>query len=504
MSPTDVPERIVPPIAWEDWTPAAFARAAAEGRPVLLSISANWCHGCAVMDNVAYADPRVADLVARAFVPVRVDADRRPDINDRYNLDGWPTTALLTPSGEILTGSTYLPADALLSMLNEVAAAYRDRRDALDGRAEAQARARRLQPRVRATGIEPDLAAPAWIARQVIDQCDPDHGGFGGDGKFLHVSALQVAIAEFERTKDDALGRAVTRTLDGMADGDIHDQIDGGFFRYASGRDWSRPHTEKLLDDQAGVAGLYLEGARVFGHDRWRDVAIDTIRFVRTTLASEADAVFFASLAADDGYYEVRTRSLRKTLSPPRVDRTSLTDATARAASVWIRAGALLHDPVVAEVGARALDRMVTRTYLPGQGLAHWIDAERGCRGLLTDQVFPAFALLDLHEATGNPTFSMLAEELMRTALRTHWDEVVGAFADRVVQPDDVGQLRDPAVPAAANAMAARALARLSRQTGDPALQDRALDVLRALTPASRQQGLFGAAYALAILDVLR
>ena len=330
MSSTDVPERTVPPIAWEDWTPGAFARAKDEGRPVLLSISANWCHGCAVMDNVAYGDPRVADLVAREFVAVRIDADRRPDINDRYNLDGWPTTALLTPSGEILTGSTYLPADALLSMLTEVATAYRTRRASLDEGADAHARARQQQPRAHATGVEPDLAAPAWVARQVIDQCDPDHGGFGADGKFLHVPALHVAIAEYERTKEEALARAITRTLDGMADGDVHDQVDGGFFRYAAGRDWSRPHTEKLLDDQAGIAGVYLEAARVFSHDRWRDVAIDTIRFVRATLASEADAVFFASLAADDAYYEVRTRSLRRTLSPPRV--TARTSPTRRRA----------------------------------------------------------------------------------------------------------------------------------------------------------------------------
>src|SRR5436190_11620647 len=161
MSPTEISERTVPPIAWEDWTIDAFARAQVEGRPVLLSISANWCHGCAVMDHVAYGDPRVADLITREFVAVRVDADRRPDINDRYNLDGWPTTALLTPSGEILTGSTYLPADGLLSMLTEVATAYGTRRDALDQRALAQAEARRQRPRTRPAGVEIDLAAPA-------------------------------------------------------------------------------------------------------------------------------------------------------------------------------------------------------------------------------------------------------------------------------------------------------------------------------------------------------
>src|SRR5262249_58282892 len=139
-----------------------FARARDEGRPVLLSITANWCHGCAVMDQVAYADPRVAAAIAAGFVAVRVDADRRPDINDRYNLDGGPTTALLTPSGEILTGSTYLPADALLSMLNEVSAAYRDRRAMLDERADVQAAARRQRPRAR-PGVEPALAAHAGL-----------------------------------------------------------------------------------------------------------------------------------------------------------------------------------------------------------------------------------------------------------------------------------------------------------------------------------------------------
>src|SRR5262249_48732549 len=222
-----------------------FARARDEGRPVLLSISANWCHGCAVMDQVAYADPRVAAAIAADFIAVRVDADRRPDINDRYNLDGWPTTALLTPSGEILTGSTYLPADGLLSMLHEVASAYRTERHALDERAGAQAAARRQRPRMRPAGVEPDLAAPAWIARQVVDRCDPDHGGFGAEGKFLHVPALTVALGEYGRTSDPPLARAITLTLDGMANGDIHDQIDGGVFRYPAARAWPPPPPRK-------------------------------------------------------------------------------------------------------------------------------------------------------------------------------------------------------------------------------------------------------------------
>ena len=268
-SPTAPP---VAPVAWLEWSPAAFARARDEGKPVLLSISANWCHGCAVMDRVAYGRSRGGGpSIARGFVPMRVDADRRPDVNDRYNLDGWPTTALLTPSGEILTGTTYLPADGLHAMLAEVADAYahrarRARRPRDRGRLARAARSRARAP----AGIEPDLVARRRGSRsQVVDECDPDHGGFGADGKFLHVAGAARrargvrADATTPRSRD-----ALTRTLDGMAGGAIHDEVDGGFFRYAAGRDWTRPHTEKMLDDQAGVAvAVSRRGAASSTHD---------------------------------------------------------------------------------------------------------------------------------------------------------------------------------------------------------------------------------------------
>jgi len=229
----------------------------------------------------------------------------------------------------------------------------------------------------------------------------------------------------------------------------------------------------------------------------------DVIAFVSSTLADADDPRFFGSQAADEAYYQLRTPALRRTLDPPPVDRTAYTDGTARAAAAWIRAAALTRTPALGEFGARALDHVLARTYRPGEGVAHWVDGEPGVRGLLTDQAHAAWALLVLHEATGNPTFSMLAEELMRTALRTLWDEQGGGFFDRAPgQADAIGLLADPLKPLAPNCQAARALARLARLTGDLGLQERALDTLRAQTVAYREQGLFGAPYALAVADV--
>ena len=111
------PHAAASPVQWREWTPEAFARARAESKPVLLRISAVWCHWCHVMDDSTDADPEVARRMNEWFVPVRVDNDERPDINDRYNLGGWPTTAFLTPDGDLITGGTYFPSDVFRDVL---------------------------------------------------------------------------------------------------------------------------------------------------------------------------------------------------------------------------------------------------------------------------------------------------------------------------------------------------------------------------------------------------
>ena len=111
-------------INWLPWSADAFARAAREGKPVLLSITAAWCQACHEMDRTTYADPEVAALVRDRFVAVRVDTDRRPDINERYNLGGWPTTAFLTADGDVITGGTFVPVDRMPGVLTRVASAF--------------------------------------------------------------------------------------------------------------------------------------------------------------------------------------------------------------------------------------------------------------------------------------------------------------------------------------------------------------------------------------------
>ena len=115
-------------IRWHEWGPEAFEEARGQDKPILLSLSAVWCHWCHVMDETSYSDEAVIQYINDQFVPVRVDNDQRPDINLRYNMGGWPTTAFLTPEGDILTGATYLPPERMRELLPQLAAHYQGNR----------------------------------------------------------------------------------------------------------------------------------------------------------------------------------------------------------------------------------------------------------------------------------------------------------------------------------------------------------------------------------------
>ncbi|MCL6559769.1 MAG: thioredoxin domain-containing protein [Firmicutes bacterium] len=116
-------------INWRTWDDRAFAEALVEDKPVFLFIAAVWCHWCHVMDETSYSDPEIIRLLNEKYIPVRVDPDRRPDVNERYNRGGLPTTAILTPKGRTITGGTYVPPERLKQVLQEVAGVWREKRE---------------------------------------------------------------------------------------------------------------------------------------------------------------------------------------------------------------------------------------------------------------------------------------------------------------------------------------------------------------------------------------
>src|SRR5260370_3838018 len=164
-------------IKWRPWSEKAFGEAATLDRPILLSISAVWCHWCHVMDETTYSNPGVIDLINREYLPIRVDNDLRPDVNQRYNMGGWPTTAFLTSSGELLTGATYLPPDQMEDALSNVAGYYHTHQPEIANRVlEAKKRAGALVARSAGT-LEDSLVDEVLDA--VKNAYDAAYGGLG-------------------------------------------------------------------------------------------------------------------------------------------------------------------------------------------------------------------------------------------------------------------------------------------------------------------------------------
>src|SRR5688500_7586755 len=447
---------------WNEWSPAAFARAAAEKRPMLLSLVTAWSDECAMMDDETYSRPEIASLIEERFVAVRVDADRRPDINERYNLGGWPTTAFLTSGGDTLSGGTYFNAGQMTAALRQVADAYRDRAAEIDARAAA----------VRSAALPPSQMgsagdAIAYFRSLLIDRFDREHGGFDSEPKHPHPYAVLFALS-LAGENDGHLRDIASVTLDRM--NALWDATDGGFYRYADSSDWTAPSRGKTLEENAALLHVYVEAALQLRDDRWRERAAAIVRWVRGAMIDSGEGGFF-NAASSRG-----------------IDRTMYVDKNAMMAAAFIRAAALFDDIWLRDFALRSLDTVIAPAYTPGNGVAHVMGSTRGhaIRGLLTDQLHGAGALIWAHAATGQLPYSMLAAELMQFVIRTMWDERAGAFRDRV-------DPADPIIPFELNCHAAVVLDRLGILTSEAAYQDRARLILESLSTSYHRHDLLGA-----------
>jgi uncharacterized protein len=308
------------PVHWLPWGEAAFARARAEDKPILLDIGAVWCHWCHVMDGESYEDPGVAEVLNREFVCVKVDRDERPDVDTRYQRavqalsgqGGWPLTAFLTPDGEVFFGGTYFPPEGnhygrpgFGSVLREIARAYREEREKIAGNARA-IRQHVTESLNEAKAGDVSAALVVDAADQMARLFDIRYGGFGSAPKFSHPAACEFLLARWHDTKLDWQREVVERSLTAMAKGGIRDHVGGGFHRYAVDERWIVPHFEKMSYDNSELLKAYLSAYAALGTPLFREVASGIVDWVLEVLSDgaafatsqDADVAF-----GDDGDY---------------------------------------------------------------------------------------------------------------------------------------------------------------------------------------------------------
>jgi uncharacterized protein len=307
------------PVEWYPWSERAFALARERDVPVFLSVGYAACHWCHVMERESFEDAATADLMNAHFVSIKVDREERPDIDSIYmgavqamtGSGGWPMSVFCTPEGRPFFAGTYYPdtprhgLPSFRQVLQGIAEVWATRRD--DAEAQGARLAQALADATRASTTAPafDDTRVDEAFRSLERDADRTWGGFGSAPKFPQPMVLAWLLRQHVRGREGAL-ELVTRTLDRMAAGGIHDHLDGGFARYSTDDRWHVPHFEKMLPDNALLLQLYAQAWLVTRKDRYRDIAISTADYLLDSLR-RPEGGFSSSQDADTAGVEGAT-----------------------------------------------------------------------------------------------------------------------------------------------------------------------------------------------------
>ena len=303
------------PVNWYPWGEEALSRARTEDKPILLSIGYSACHWCHVMAHESFENVKIADVMNKNFVNIKVDREERPDLDNIYMQavqaitggGGWPLTVFLTPSREPFYGGTYFPPEnrhglpGFPRVLQTVAETYKNRRGDIK-EAARQIMAVLTSQSIAADSEEPldkDILKKAYLALE--KDFDWENGGFGGAPKFPQPLTLDFLLRYFHQNKKTNATKMVEITLEKMAKGGIYDQLGGGFHRYATDNRWLVPHFEKMLYDNALLSRVYLYAYLVTGNELFRSVTEETLDYVLRELTDPEGGFYSAQDADSEG-----------------------------------------------------------------------------------------------------------------------------------------------------------------------------------------------------------
>jgi len=463
-------------VEWRSWGPEAFAEAERTATPILLSLTATWCGACHEMDARTYAEPRIAANINDSFVPIRVDVDRHPRVRERYNMGGFPTTAFLTPQGELLTGATYLGPDGMRQVVDRIRELW----------SEKGASAGRIP---RALADEPTPAGELserieeHIAGQLSEQFDPHHGGWGTEAKFPMPRTIEFAL---KRERQQAL-----QTLDAIAQ-HLHDTVDGGFFRFATSGDWSDVRYEKTLDTNAALLRAFANAYLYTGDEAYREPAARTVDYLTDTLwtgiaiggsQGPGQGAAYYSLSADE----------RADHDSPRSDLTIFAGGNALAVDALLTYYSYTDDETARTYAERILAALEGELVETDSGVVtHYRTGEEtGETHLLEDAAHVVNGWTRAHQVLGDSRYTTVARRVADEAVDVLHDD--GAFRDGPARGE--GLCDRPLYPIDSGVEFADGLLDLAVLTGEPRYRELATAAIEAFAGAWDRIGVQVAGY---------
>ncbi|MCX7521755.1 thioredoxin domain-containing protein [Microbacterium sp. STN6] len=429
------------PVDWYPWGEAAFAEARRRDVPVLVSIGYSTCHWCHVMARESFSDPTAAEALNTRFVAIKVDREEHPEVDAGYlaaasaftsNL-GWPLTIFATPEGRAFFAGTYFPPQpvpgqaSFSQVLDAVAEAWNERRD------EVEQNAARIAEALTSAAASVTSRAAALPGAQQLDAAvdalaaneDERFGGFGMAPKFPAGPVLGFLSERGNRSRKAR--ELVTRTLKHMAASPLRDAVEGGFFRYAVGRDWSQPHYERMLYDNAQLLDAYTTVWQGDPEATWaKDAAagiasflLNVMRLPSGAFASAQDSESTVDGERVEGGYYLLDAGEREGQRPPALDEKVLTGWNGLAIAALAHAGFAFAEPTWTDAARLAADGLLARHVRSDGRLVRASVGDRVSDAAATLEDYGMFAqgLLALAQVTGRRDYAAAARSLIDQSL---------------------------------------------------------------------------------------
>ena len=296
------------PVDWRPWNDEALAKAKRENKLLIISVGYSACHWCHVMEHESFEDSLVASIMNEHFVPIKVDREERPDVDDVYmsaaelitGRGGWPLNAFAMPDGRPVWAGTYFPKDQWIDILNRFIELKENEPNKLEDSADQLTSGISSIDAIELVESQqeytPDLVSD--ISKLFIANVDMEKGGRQGAPKFPMPNNWEYLLKYADRSGNTDALAAVTTTLDNMLNGGIYDQIGGGFARYSVDGIWKVPHFEKMLYDNSQLVSLYAQAYQKTQNPNYKRIVTETLAYIDREMRAP-EGGFYSSLDAD-------------------------------------------------------------------------------------------------------------------------------------------------------------------------------------------------------------
>jgi len=471
------------PINWYPWGEEALTRAIREDKPIFLSIGYSTCHWCHQMAKEAFSNNEIAEYLNKNFISIKVDREERPDIDAVY-MDaairmtenaGWPLNIFLTSDKKPFFAGTYYPDKAIkgsldfLTILKAINKNWRENKELIFKSADEVINKMKAVNNEEEKISDDAVANAVWIMKSIFDD---KFGGFGSSPKFPIPQQIFFLLRYWYLYREEYSLYMVEKTLDNIADGEIYDKKNGGFYRYATTSEWKSPHYEKMLYTNALMIMAFIESYKVMKKARYKEVIEESLDYLTRVLYDKSGGFY----SAEDSEAEESRKNNKEAF----IDKKISVSTNGMAILCFAYAGKTFGNKKYIDIAENCAKFILTN--LREEKLkSYYINDMVAGEAYSIDYVYLIWGLIELYQSTYNSYYLDIANELNNELIENFWDEKNGGLylysknGEQLIV--NLKENYDGAIPSV-NSVAVMNFIRLSRLMGKHELSNKAQKIL--------------------------